>query len=134
MIFSYSIDERKEIARVIIPEETNLAENLEVVRQHAVDERLGENFGVLVDVRALSSLPTAEEARMFALEIAKADQLLHHRIAAVASRPVQYGMGNMISIIASLKGVAIRMFYDMEEAEAWLQMGHNGPEQPTQRS
>jgi hypothetical protein len=42
----YSIDEDKKVVYVTVPEQTNLAESLQTLRQLAADERLGEGFGI----------------------------------------------------------------------------------------
>jgi hypothetical protein len=122
MSFSYSIDADKKLAHVTFPENGSQAEILEVIRQLMADERLGQVSGVLVDVRATSFAPSAEEARAIVSAILEPALVSPRPAAVVVSQPVQYGMGNMISILAGLKGAAIRVFYNMETAEAWLQL------------
>ena len=124
MTFLYSIDRDKKLAYITFPEKGGLAESLDVIRQVSADERLGEDFGVLVDAQATSFAPTLEEARVIASAVSDPDLFLQHQIAVVVSQAVQYGMGNMIAILAGLKGAAIRVFYEVEEAEAWLRAGH----------
>lgn len=124
MSFLCSIDPEKKLACLTLPEKTNLTETLEALHQLAADERLGADFGILVDVRATSYIPTAGEARAIASEISQPDLFLSHPIAVVVSQTVQYGIGNMVSLIASLKGTVLRAFYDIEAAERWLQTRH----------
>jgi hypothetical protein len=120
MSFLYSIDPEKKRAYLILPEKTNLAETLETLRELAADERLGEEFHILIDVRATSFIPTAREAREIAWAISNPALFLRRPIAVIVSQLVQYGMGNMVSLIAGLKGIVLRVFYEVEEAEAWL--------------
>jgi hypothetical protein len=120
----YSIDEDKKLVYVTVPEKTDLAESLQTLRQLAADERLGEGFGILMDARHTYSIPTAEEARAIASEMSSLSLFLRHPTALVVSQVVQYGLGSMISIIAGFKGATIQVFYEAEEAEAWLQAGH----------
>ena len=120
----YSIDEDKKLVYVTVPEETDLAESLQTLRQLAADDRLSEGFGILMDARHTYSIPTAEEARAIASEMSSLSLFLRHPTALVVSQVVQYGLGSMISIIAGFKGAIIQVFYEVEEAEAWLRAGH----------
>jgi hypothetical protein len=120
----YSIDPEKKLAYLTLPEKTDLAETLEALRQLAADERLGNDFGILVDVRATTFIPTAGEARAIASEISRPALFLHRPIAVVVFQLVQYGIGNMVSLIAGVKGAVLRVFYDIEAAERWLQTRH----------
>jgi hypothetical protein len=120
--FLYSIDEGKKLAYVTFPEKGGLAEILELIRQLMADEGLREVVGILVDVRAASFAPTAEEVRAIVSAILEPALFPPRPAAVVVSELVQYGMGNMISILAGLKGTTIRVFYNIETAEAWLQL------------
>jgi len=121
MPLSYSIDETKKLAYVTFSEKGGLTETLETIRQLATDERLGKDFGILVDVRVASFAPTIEEARTIVSTILDPALFSPRPTAVVVSQMVQYRMGNMISILAGLKGAVIQVFhYDVEVAEAWL--------------
>jgi hypothetical protein len=122
--FSYSIDEAKKLAYVTFPEKSGLVESLEVIRQVSADERLSEDFGVLVDARATRFAPTTQEARAIASVVSDPTLFSRHLIAVVVSEMVQYGMTNMIALLAGLNGATIRVFYEVEEAEVWLRVGH----------
>jgi hypothetical protein len=117
----HSIDEAKKLAYFTLPEKTNLTETLDALRQLALDERLGADFGILVDVQATNFIPTAGEARTIAALVSDPELLLRHPIAVVVSQTVQYGIGNMVSLIAGIRGTVLRAFYKVEQAEAWLQ-------------
>ena len=95
----YSIDPEKKLGYLRIPEKTDLTEILEALRQLAADERFGDDFGLLVDVRATSYIPTAGEARAIAAEISRPALFLSRPVAAVVLQPVQYGISNMVSIM-----------------------------------
>ena len=121
MPLSYLIDPDKKLAYVTFPEKGGLAESLEAIRQLATDERLGEDFGILVDVRAASFAPTVEEAKTIVSAILDPALFSERPTAIVVSQMVQYGMGRMISVLAGLKGAVIQVFhYDVELAEKWL--------------
>src|SRR5262245_22088425 len=63
MTISYSIDKNRKCVYVTFPEKGGLAESLEVIHQLSADERLGENFDILVDAQATSFAPTTEEVQ-----------------------------------------------------------------------
>lgn len=122
MSISYSINSAEKLVYVTFPEEIDLASSLETMRILAADERLGEDFGILVDLRAAKPIPSVQEARLIASTASQSDLFFGHPTALVVSQVVQYGMGNMISIIAGLQGASVKAFYEVEEAKAWLQM------------
>jgi hypothetical protein len=123
MPISYSINPDEKIVYVTFPEKLDLKSSLEIMRALAADERLGETFGVLVDLRALRSHPSIGEARLIASIASEQSLFLRNPTALVVSQVVQYGIGNMISLIASLQGAVVQAFYDIEEAREWLR-GH----------
>jgi hypothetical protein len=90
------------------------------MRQLAAGGRLGEDFGILVDGRVTKSILSVEEVRVIASAISNPALFLRHPTALVASQAVQYGLGNMISIITGMQGATVRPFYEVEEAKAWL--------------
>lgn len=121
MSLSYSINSAEKLVYVTFPEVIDLASSLDTMRALAADERLGEGFGILVDLRTAKPVPSVQEARLIASTASQSDLFLHHPTALVVSRAVQYGMGNMISIIAGLRGASVQAFYEIEEAKTWLQ-------------
>jgi hypothetical protein len=122
MSISYSIDPTEKLVYVTFPEIIDLASSLDTMRALAVDEQLGADFGILVDLRAAKPVPSFQEARLIAATASQSKLFLHHPTALVVSQKVQYGMGNMISIIAGLQGALVQAFYEMEEAKTWLQV------------
>ena len=70
-----------------------------------------------------AALSLCSEARAIAAEMSSLSLFLHHPTALVVSQVIQYGMGSIISIIAGFKGATIQVFYEAEEAEAWLRAG-----------
>jgi hypothetical protein len=118
---SYSIDGDKKLAYVVFPEKGGLAETFETIRQLAADERLGKDFGILVDVRTASFAPTIEEAKTIVSMVLDPALFLPRPTAVVVSELAQYGVGSIISLLAGRKGAVIQVFhYNVEEAEAWL--------------
>lgn len=118
---SYTINPVEKLVYVTFPENIELDSSLATMQALAADKQLGPGFGILVDLRAAKPVPSAEEARLIVLTAARSDLFLHHRTALLVSRLIQYGMGNMISILAGLQGAVVHPFYEFEEAKSWLQ-------------
>lgn len=122
MSISYSINPAEKLVYITFPDKIDLNSSLETMRTLAADERLGKDFGLLIDLRALRSIPSVQEARQIALTASRQGLFLRNPTALVVSKLVQYGMGNMISILSGLQGAIVRPFYDVEEAKEWLRM------------
>jgi hypothetical protein len=127
MSISYSIDPAEKLVYIRFPNEIDLDASLDTMRALAADERLGEDFGILVDLRALRPIPSVSEARLIASIASQQTLFLKNPTALVVSQKVQYGMGNMISILSGLQGAIVQPFYNVEEARAWLRahLRHN---------
>lgn len=75
---------------------------------------------VLIDARGIEYLPSTAETRTLAeLMIARSDSI-RAPIAIVTEPGAIYGMGRLFTIRASLAGVPVEAFTDLEEAVAWL--------------
>jgi hypothetical protein len=129
MTSAYAINKNKKFVYVTFPEKGGLAESLKVIHQLLADERMAEDFDILVDARVTTFVPTADEAREIASVVSNPGVFLHHPIAVVVSEKVQYRIASMISSLANLKGATMQPFYDIEEAEVWLRT-NQGRRQP----
>lgn len=118
----YSIDLDEKLIYITLPGKTDLAEILEIMRQIAADERLGEGFGILTDARTIDYFPSANEVRMIAELASDLALFLRYPNAMVVSRMVHYGLGNMLALIAGTQGALAQPFYEVEEAKAWLRL------------
>jgi hypothetical protein len=95
-------------------------DTLEVWRQFALDhlfdsDRLTRN---LYDLRALPNIP--EEAIDMAIEANSDPSSRNIRVAVVVSNRVMSQKIQRISDLTSSGGVELRIFTDLDEAEAWL--------------
>lgn len=122
MTITYTIDETEKLAYVTFPEQATLTAALETMQALAADPRLGRDFGVLVDLRAFKPVPTAQEARDIVTTATGHDMFLPNPTALVVGTLVQLGMGNMISIIAGLRGAKVKPFQQITEAKRWLHL------------
>lgn len=111
---SYTINAAEKLVYVTFPENIELDSSLATMQALVADEQLGKGFGILVDLRAAKPVPSAEEARLIVSTAARSDFFLHHPTALLVSRLIQYGMANMISILAGLQGAMVHPFYEFE--------------------
>lgn len=122
MTITYTVDETEKLAYVTFPKETTLAAAFDTMQALAADPRLGRDFGILVDLRAFKPVPTAQEARDIVTTATGHDMFLPNPTALVVGSLVQLGMGNIISIIAGMRGAKVKPFQQIEEAKRWLQL------------
>ena len=91
------------------------------IRDLAGDPRLETRIGVVVDLRAGGYTPSLEDARRLGDLIPALETLRSRPMAMVVSQSVDYGVANMISTLANLRGARVRAFMEIESALAWLE-------------
>jgi hypothetical protein len=98
------------------------------------DPRYRPGLRVLVDHRgSLWDHLTPDDLRRRSELVARdAERIGPHRnqIAMVASRPVDYGLGRMLEMMIEARtDVDFQVFYDIDDARAWLREGRSAPPQ-----
>src|SRR5262245_54320325 len=124
MAYLYSIDLNEKIVCLTFPGKTGLAEILEIMCRLASDEQLGEGFGILVDARTIDYLPSTQDVWAITELASELALFSQYSTAVVVCQTVHYGMGYMMAFVTESQGVLIRPFYEVEQAKAWLQAGH----------
>jgi hypothetical protein len=78
-------------------------------------------FGVLLDTRRATTVPTTEDILRVLDEICGCDAgVLPTRWAMLATEPVHYGMGRLFGSYAEGQGIDLRVFSTLESASDWL--------------
>jgi len=129
MSFDYEFDSIGRIATITPRDGSNLAESLRAVRGLASDIRLEEGIGVLMDLRGVEYSPSWDEADALAAAIARSGVLRHHRVALLASGPMEFALASMIASLSGLKGAVVHAFRSVETAKAWLRRASNEHDQ-----
>jgi hypothetical protein len=80
---------------------------------------------VLLDVRRLSYVPTAEEARQIATAYGLFGARHRCRMAYVAPPGAQYGIARMVQMISESHGAMAEVFSTQEAALTWLRQGRS---------
>jgi hypothetical protein len=79
-------------------------------------------YGVLLDTRRTATVPTPEDILRVLDEICRCDTSLPPiRWAMLATEVVHYGMGRLFGSYAEGRGIELRVFTTLENANAWLQ-------------
>jgi hypothetical protein len=120
MPFSYRLRFEGRVVHVTGVGEGSVATGASTSAAFRSDPGLRPPFGLLVDVRALSNLPSVAEARSL-VELSRSQEEPMERCAVLLVRPgVQYGMARMIQILSEMRGAVIRILTDETEALRWL--------------
>ena len=122
MTVSYTVEPAEKLVYITFPRKTDLAEILEIMRQLASDDRLGEGFGILADAQTIDYFPSAKEVRLIAELASQLALASRYPTAMVVSQLVHYGLGNMLALITGMQGALVQPFYEVEAAKGWLRM------------
>lgn len=125
MSFDYEFDSIGRIASVTPRGGSNLAESLRAIRGLASDIRLEDGIGVLVDLRGVEYSPSWDEADALAAAIAQSGVLRQHRVALLATDPMEFALASMIASLSGLRGAVVHAFRSFESAKAWLRHASN---------
>ena len=125
MSFDYEFDSIGRIASVTPRGRSNLAESVVAIRGLASDIRLEDGIGVLVDLRGVEYSPSWDEADALAAAIARSGVLRRHRVALLASGPMEFALASMIASLSGLKGAVVHAFRSFESAKTWLRHASN---------
>ncbi len=93
-----------------------------VARIEATAKALEANpgFGLIVDIRESTNLPTADEARSIVDTISRNRSAYAVGLVFVVKSPVQLGVGRMVSILGELAGLRMYACRSMQDAQEWL--------------
>ena len=120
MSFTYQIEANGYIAHVIGKEQGSLDAAGVTFNDLIADQHLHRPFGLLIDVRALSNVPTREEAYSLSKFARVGNNSAKHFTALVVKRGVQYGMARMIKVFSEMLGANVNVFTDDQSAQLWL--------------
>jgi hypothetical protein len=99
----------------------SLSERLELLEALADQTLVPVLAAVILDLRQLDNLPSADDARQIAEAFGAFSGRHGCRLAYVASAGAQYGVARMIEILSQQQGVAAGAFLTPELALRWLE-------------
>ena len=118
MPYSWMVDEERRLGIVVATASNSFESTRDGINEFAKDPRLGPDFGIVLDLRENDYTPSATEAPE--LTHLYLEKFRGRPLAMIVSRLVQFGVANMISTIAELRGGSVQAFRDRDEGEKWL--------------
>jgi hypothetical protein len=119
MSFTYHIESNGHIVHVIGTDKGSLEAARDTFANLINDSNLHRPFGLLIDVRTLSNVPSREESESLSKFAAVSDGEKHFT-ALLVKRGIQYGIARTIQLLSELRGAQIDVFIDERAAQYWL--------------
>lgn len=117
----YTIDADERLIRTQCSGFLTLDEVAEHFRELAADPACPNYLDVLLDLRAVESLPHKGELQAVTVQLGRVrSKVRFGHCAIVVERPALFGMLRMFEVMAQDYFTAIRVFRAVPEAEAWL--------------
>ncbi len=131
MPFTYQIESDGHIARVTGTDKGSLEAARDTFANLINDANLHRPFGLLIDVRELSNVPSQAESESISKFSAVGDGVKHFT-ALLVKQGVQYGIARTIQLLSEMRGAHIDVFTDEHSAQYWLweQMAFAGKSKP----
>lgn len=122
MPITYQIDRKVALIRTRCWGNVTIDEVRDHFRQLVKDPDRPDCLDVFLDLRDITSTPSAEDIREAGNTIARLPSTVRFGVCAiVAQRDALYGMSRMFSVFVERFFTAITAFRSVPEAEAWLQ-------------
>lgn len=119
----FEVDPRRRLVLLYADERPSIDEWFSVLERACEHPDFGPRYDFLFDRRKIETTPTSAMMRAWMRRHAEfARGHGNGRLAVVVSEPVIFGMMRMASVFAEEDGVALGVFWSVEEALAWL--GH----------
>ncbi len=121
MPVTYRIDRNVGLIRTVCSGNVVMREVVDHFRALEDDPNRPTTADVLLDLREVTSLPTADQLRTTTVEIARlAPRLRFRACAIIAGRDALFGISRMFGVFAENYFRAISVFRSAEEGERWL--------------
>ena len=92
-----------------------------VLRRLVSDFQRERCSGILFDAADSDYVPSKEEVDIISTSQAWQNILKRYCVAIVVSKPVQYGIANVLARKSESHGGRVERFYDLESALRWLE-------------
>jgi hypothetical protein len=122
---SYQIDKKAGLIRTKCWGKVLIDEIRDHFQTLAKDPKLVDRLDVLLDLRGMTYLPTADEFREASIIMSRVPATLRFGAGAIiAQRDALYGMSRMYSVFAEQFFREISVFRSAPEAQEWLRVHH----------
>jgi hypothetical protein len=120
MPFDYDVDAARRLVVLRPADAPTLQDWVDVLDQLMADERIGAGFGIVSDRRHFSTAPPVEYVRESIRALADRRAFFgSRRVAIVTGHLATYGMARMGEAFAEDRGLAFRVFEDLDDAVNW---------------
>lgn len=121
MPMSYDIDAEGRMVRVRVEGSPSYDELLACFAAYTQDPRFRPGMPILVDDRARTESPSAQEIRRMAHDSKAQPQPVEgSRCALLVASDLQFGLSRMYELMMEGGPMEVRVFRDEDEAVAWL--------------
>ena len=120
MSFDLIVDARRRLVRVTGTGDSDIQTALAHIEATANELVANPGFGLVVDIRRSTNLPTMREVQTIIEALWLRRSAFDVGIGFVVGGTVQFGVARMASIVGDLRGLRIHAFRSVEDAEEWL--------------
>ena len=120
MSYTWTIDPSRGRATVIGTGAPTIIETEAAVLHLARDPAFRPGYGVLLDVRDMSYIPSWADAQAYQRLFAGLRTTYAGGLALVVRGTAPYGVARMLSVMFEFIGVQLGAFQELGEASAWL--------------
>ncbi len=118
----YQIDARKRWLEAKLSGQVSISELSDHLRQLFADPDYSDDLNGLIDCRELINVMSVNELRGLAdMQVDRPGPPWRSRRAVVVSSPAHYGTARVFMLFAEAGPVQYNVFYNLENARAWLQ-------------
>lgn len=117
MPYEYQIDKKEGLVRLTITGEIRFSELLELQTKFRQSPDFDPSMRELADMREASGELTIDELRTLALNSPFGPRA---KRAVVVAQALHFGLARMFEQLHSYEAENFRVFYDIDEAAAWL--------------
>jgi hypothetical protein len=120
MSYTWTVDTRRGRATVVGTGAPTILETESAVLRLSRDPAFRTGYGVLLDVRDMSYIPSWADAQSYQRLFADLRTTYSGGIALVVRGTAPYGVARMLSVMFEFVGVKLGAFTELNEATAWL--------------
>ena len=121
MSFNLMFEKDSSLVYIKALRDIDLSSGARLLSRLASDDRSQNGFGILFDATEICYVPSREEVDALSRSDAWRKIIERYRVAIVVSKPIQYGVANILARKSESSGGLVERFYNVDNARAWLE-------------